>query len=121
MPSFSRIIVVGHLGKDGECRKTEKSTFGYASLAVGRKFEDGFVTDWYNLKAFGYAAETLGKLRKGDTVLAEGTLEMQSYIDKNGKSDKSVSIMCNKIMQLNKENKQSDNVHKNNDPDYIPF
>ena len=84
----------------GLCRLTKEpelkhSTSGTAylmcSVACNRNDKDK-TTDFFNIKAFGKTAETMGKfLHKGSKILVEGTLQNDIY-EKDGVKKTTTSI-----------------------------
>lgn len=84
---YSKVIVVGNLGRDPEGRYTQGGTFvSNFSVATNRKFTDqaGIVqkkVTWYRVAAWGKLGEAAQEyLKKGRQVLVEGEL----VADENG-------------------------------------
>lgn len=92
---INRVILVGHLGKDPECKQTSEGramvTF---SLATKERSRDGSMrTDWHQVVAFDKTAEILtmlatpsgdryASLRKGSLVYVEGSIRTDITEDK---------------------------------------
>ncbi len=88
---FSRVVLVGNLGKDPEMRYSQNGTpVTNFSIAVNRRRRgpDGnFVdeTDWYRISLFRRDAETAAEyLKKGTKVLVEGQLQIRNYTGQDG-------------------------------------
>ena len=80
MPSYNKIILIGHLGKDPESRfLASGSAVTSCSLATTEKWVDKTSgqkqekTTWHNLSLFGKSAERFAEwYQKGDLVMVEG-------------------------------------------------
>lgn len=69
MPNFNQAIIVGHVGKMGELRKTTNSVALDFTVAVKDGYGDRQETDWFNVQCYGKTAESMVKLMKvGDLV-----------------------------------------------------
>lgn len=91
MPSVNKVILVGNLGKDPECKQSQSGiAICSLSLATARKYKDanGQIqeeTEWHRISLFGKQAEIAGQyLRKGSLVYIEGRLRTRKYNDKQG-------------------------------------
>lgn len=85
---MNKIILMGRLTRDPEVRYTQKDNTPVArySLAVDKKFkrDDGVTADFFNMVAFGKAAEFSEKyLRKGTKMLITGRVQTGTY-EKDG-------------------------------------
>lgn len=96
---FSRVVLVGNLGKDPEMRYSQNGTpVTNFSIAVNRRRRgpDGnFVdeTDWYRVSLFRRDAETAAEyLKKGTKVLVEGQLQIRNYTGQDGIERTSVEV-----------------------------
>jgi len=104
---YSRLIIVGNLGKDPELRFTEKGepvcTFSVACSA--RKSAEAQETAWYRITVWGNQAEACSKyLTKGSKVLVEGRLQFDPatggprlWQDKEGKSRASFEVFASHV------------------------
>ena len=73
---YSKLIIIGNLGKNGELRYTPdgKAVLNF-SLAESRKVKDEFKTLWYNVTVFGKQAElNAERAKSGAKYLVEGRL-----------------------------------------------
>jgi len=85
---MNKIILLGRLTRDPEVRYTQNDNTPVArySLAVDKKFkrDDGVTADFFNVVAFGKAAEFSERyLRKGVKMLISGRVQTGTY-EKDG-------------------------------------
>jgi single-strand DNA-binding protein len=105
---YSRIIVVGNLGRDPEMRYTPSGTpVTNFSVAVNRRRPSGggeFVdeTDWYRVAVFGRQADIADKyLSRGMKVLIDGRPSIVTYTGNDGVERTNVEINCDNFQMLN--------------------
>lgn len=89
MPNFNKVILVGNITRDIELRYTPKGTaVTRICLAVNRNWKDEngqavTETTFVDIDVFGGQAETLQKyVRKGNPLLVEGRLKLDTWDDK---------------------------------------
>ena len=94
--SFSKVVMVGRIGKDPEVRYSQNGTaFGGYSLALEHKVGEEKMTDWINVKGIGKTAEFMEKwLHKGDMILVEGTLQTDNFTDKKGNQRQTTFVLA---------------------------
>ena len=85
---MNKIILMGRLTRDPEIRYTQNDNTPVArySLAVDKKYkrDDGVTADFFNMVAFGKAAEFSERyLRKGIKILVSGRVQT-GYYEKDG-------------------------------------
>ena len=103
---FSKIILIGHLGKDPELQVTSDGTpVTKFSLAVNRYSRVGGErkeeTDWYNISAWRNLAETCEKyLHKGSKVYIEGRPAQRKYTDRDGIQRTSIDVTATEMQML---------------------
>jgi single-strand DNA-binding protein len=104
---YSRIIIVGNLGRDPEMRYTPSGTpVTNFTVAVNRRrstgggqFEDE--TDWYRVAAFGRLAEIADQyLVRGMKVLVDGQPQIRTYTGNDGVERTSVEINADNFQML---------------------
>ena len=104
---MNKIILTGNLGKDFELKATTGgSMIGTGQLAVKRMFvKEGYQdTDWWNLKAFGKQAETMAQyLKKGSTILVEGSAQIDTWKGDDGNWNKYEYIKIDRFEFLDKK------------------
>ena len=93
---MNKVILMGRLTRDAEMFG-QKSKVARFCLAVDRSYDDS-ETDFFNCVSFGKQAEFVEKyLKKGIKVLVTGSLQTNSYEDKNGNKVNSVQIVTSEI------------------------
>ena len=106
MKSFNKIILVGRLGADPEIRYTAGGMC-CAKFAVATshwdKRDKKEVTIWHTVKTFKNQAEYAGqRLQKGSTVLVEGELREDSWIDNDGATQRQRYVLSFNVQGLSK-------------------
>lgn len=104
---FSRIVLIGNLGRDPEMRYSQNGTpITNISLAVSRRRKDqngnlNEETDWYRVTFFRNLAESSAEwLKKGSKVLVEGQLQLRTYTGQDGQERTSVDVIADNFMNL---------------------
>jgi len=104
---FSRVVLVGNLGRDPEMRYSQNGTpVTTFSLAVNRRRRDQEgqyqdETSWFRVTLFRFQAENANEwLRKGNKVLVEGQLNIRQYTDSNGVERTSVDVTADSFLNL---------------------
>ena len=93
---MNKTILMGRLTRDAEIFG-QKSKVARFTLAVDRSFGED-ETDFFNCVSFGKQAEFVEKyLKKGIKVLVTGSLQTNSYEDKNGNKVNSIQIVTSDI------------------------
>lgn len=96
MASFNKVILAGNLTRDPELRYTPKGTaIAKLAIAVNRRWtgEDGQQRDevtYVDVDAFGKQAEVIAQyFKKGNPILLEGRLKLDTWDDKQTGQKKS--------------------------------
>ena len=104
---FSRVVLVGNLGRDPEMRYSQNGTpITNFTIAVNRRrrgTDGNFVdeTDWFRVTLFRNLAETSAEwLKKGSKVLVEGQLQIRTYTGQDGIERTSVDVLADNFMNL---------------------
>lgn len=104
---FSRVVLVGNLGRDPEMRYSQNGTpITNFSIAVNRRRrgQDGNLqdeTDWYRVTLFRFQAENAAEwLKKGSKVLVEGQLQISRFTGQDGIERTSVDVIADNFMNL---------------------
>lgn len=112
MAGYSKVIIVGNLGRDPETRYTPSGAMNVNfSMAVSRRFRDSSGQDqerttWFRVTAWGRMAETLdgltqrGFLGKGKQVLVEGRIELNEWTDQQNERRASLEVTANDFQLL---------------------
>lgn len=102
---LNKVTLLGHAGLNADTRVLENgSKVARISLATSKsvKQTDGSFkeyTTWHNVVGFGYSAEKLSKVLKGDKVLIEGEISSRQY-DKDGEKRYITDINANSVMNI---------------------
>ena len=140
MASFSKIIIVGNVGRDPELKMTPNGRpvceFSVAVNRVsGRAEERVEQTDWYRVSCWsGLAERAQQMITKGRLVLVDGRFTPRTYTDREGKERYSLDISANDFQMLDPRRdreggvgadqaapKTADGEKPGFDPDEIPF
>ncbi len=104
---FSRVVLVGNLGRDPEMRYSQNGTpITNFTIAVNRRrrgADGNYVdeTDWFRVTLFRNLAETAAEwLKKGSKVLVEGQLQIRTYTGQDGIERTSVDVLADNFMNL---------------------
>ena len=104
---YSRVIIVGNLGRDPEMRYLPSGDpVVNFTVAVGRRrrgTDGNWVdeTDWFRVNCFRRNAEVADQyLRKGSQVLVEGQLQIRQYTGNDGVERTSVEVNCDNFTML---------------------
>jgi single-strand DNA-binding protein len=96
MASFSKIIIVGNVGRDPELKMTPNGR-----PVSGKAEERVEQTDWYRVSCWSTLAERAQQMiTKGRLVLVEGRFTPRSYTDREGKERYSLDISANDFQML---------------------
>jgi single-strand DNA-binding protein len=104
---FSRVILVGNLGRDPEMRYSQSGIpITNFTLAVNRRRrqQDGTQADetsWYRVSLYRNQAESAVEwLKKGSRVLVEGQLRIRNYVGSDGVERMSVEVDADNFQNL---------------------
>lgn len=88
MPSYNKVLLMGHLTRDPETKVTPGTTVCTFGLANNRKFKGGNGEQreevlFVDCTAFGRTAEVIGQyFAKGKPIFVEGRLKLDQWDDK---------------------------------------
>ncbi len=115
MAGYSKVVLVGNLGKDPETRQTDSGlTVSNFSLAVNESYGGKTSTVWVKVVAWGKTAELVGKyVARGQTILVDGRLGTKAW-DKDGETREDWFVTADRVTFLSapKETKRSAPVEK---------
>lgn len=108
MRTFSRVMVIGRVGRDVEVRlPSHANGTAWASMSVAttraRKDGDAWIeeTDWHAVRLFGRDAEYAAKsCRRGSLVAVEGALAYERFVDAQGNKRVSVRVVADRVSLL---------------------
>ena len=133
LPRINNVIVSGRLTRDVELRYTGSGTpvasMGIAVDRVYRDSDNNWQTDtsFFRIVAWARLAERASEtLSKGAPVIIEGTLQSQTWQDKEDNKRTTVEIVARRIQNLEREAQEGDREQKSpsdnqESDDDIPF
>lgn len=106
MPSFNKVILIGHMAADPELKTTTNGTSVCSfRIAVNRpKAKDGTAPcDFFDVIAWKNTAEFVCKyFAKGNPILVEGNLQNRSYTDKNNQKRTVNEVVAHQVTFVGK-------------------
>lgn len=125
---LNRVMLLGNLGADPELRMTQG---GQAVLGLRIATTESYLdkdrvrrerTDWHNVTVWGKRGEALAKiLRKGSSVLVEGSLRTSSYDGKDGSKRYKTEVVATQIILAGGGERGERRPQAPADDDPIPF
>ncbi len=106
MSDFNRVILVGRLGNQPELKESSTGkSYLRINIATNSFRKDGNTTKksthWHRVVVFGAQAKLCATyLKKGSPVLVEGSIEVRTYTDKEGKMVNQNSILADRVRFL---------------------
>lgn len=106
MPNYARITLIGHACGDPETRQVNGKTVANFTVAVndplGPKGTDGkAIAVFYKVGAWERLADVAVKyIKKGDAVMVEGRLSMETYETRDGQKRTDPKVSANDIVLL---------------------
>ncbi len=112
---FNKVILVGNLTRDVELRYLpNQSALAKLGLATNRRYkkQDGSQGEevcFIDVNLFGRTAEVANQyLKKGSSVLIEGRLVLDTWMDNNGQKKSKHSITAESMQMLGSNNAKAD-------------
>ena len=114
--AFSKIQIVGNLGRDPELRYTPNgrpvTEFSVAVNQSTKNQQTGEwveATDWFRVSIWGDRGERAAEnLRKGNRVLVDGRFRTREYEAKDGQKRLSLEITADTVLPLDKREANAD-------------
>lgn len=103
MPSFCRVVLMGHLTRDPELRYAPSGTpIANLSVATNRRFKQGDdlkeETNFFDVVAFGKTAELVAQyLTKGDCAQFDGRLQQRRWQTDAGETRSKVEVVSESV------------------------
>ena len=103
MPSYNRIVMMGHLTREPELRATVNGSFvATVGLASNRRYKQGDDLKeevcFVDMIAFGKTAEIVGQyLSKGDCIHIEGRLQQRRWETDSGEKRQKHEIVADHV------------------------
>ena len=95
MASFSKVSIIGKVGRDPELKSVGNNNYQVAefSVAVTTKRGGNEKTDWYRISFWNKQAEVIQQyVKRGDSIYVEGRLNVREYTDKDGNARFSLDV-----------------------------
>ena len=115
MASFSKVILMGNVTRDPEIRAFPSgSSLAGFGVGISRKYKgsDGNLVDdptFVDIKFFGKQAEVCEKyVHKGDSIVIEGRLKLESW-EKDGQKKSKLVVIGEKLHLMPKKEIKADN------------
>ena len=123
MRGLNKVILLGNLGSEPECRVLNSGTC-VASASLGtsksRKQQDGSYaeqTEWHRLVFWGKTAETVQQyLHKGSRIYVEGEIRSRQYQDQQGQTKHITEIHVNEMLMLTGQKSGNGGYQQNQPP-----
>ena len=115
--AFSKVMIIGNLGRDPEMRYTPNgrpvTEFSVAVTHRGRDPQSGewadLGTDWFRVTVWGDRAErTAEEFRKGNRVFVEGRFRTREYDAKDGTKRTSLEITADNVIALERKSRDEE-------------
>ena len=118
---INKAILQGRLTETPELMKTQsgKSVTSF-TLAVDRRYKQdgGQNADFIRLVAWGKTAEFItAYFRKGQEIVAEGSIQVRSYTDKNGAKRFATEVIVHEVNFCGQKHEQQQNETKTTEHD----
>ncbi|TBN98612.1 single-stranded DNA-binding protein [Salmonella enterica subsp. salamae serovar 13,22:z:-] len=98
----AQISAYGRLVADPQLKTTSKgTTMAMASMAVPlpcSQAEDGQVTMWLSVLAFGRQADALAKHQKGELVSVAGNMQVSQWTGQNGETRQGWQVIADSVI-----------------------
>lgn len=109
MPSYNKVLLIGHLTRDPEKRKTaQDQTVTKFGLAVNRKYKTGSGEDreetcFVDVNVWGNQAENCAQyLKKGSLIFVEGRLTFEQWESKDHEKRNRLSVTGERVQFLDR-------------------
>jgi len=107
---INKVILVGNVGNDPECRENGNSPIANLSIATSETWKDKNTgeqqerTEWHRVVFFNRLAEVVRDyVKKGTKLYLEGRLQTRSY-EQDGVQKYSTEIVANEMQMLDSKN-----------------
>lgn len=92
---MNQAIIAGNVGADPKPLGDKGVSLRIATTEYSK--DDQKKTEWHDVVAFGYAADTARTLRKGDAVMAIGRLETRKVQKQDGSTGYYTSVIASRL------------------------
>ena len=110
MASVNRVHLIGHVGRDPECRYTQSGT-AVANFSLATNEYQGKDkperTEWHNIVVWDKLADVAQKyITKGKQVYIEGRLQTRDWTDEQGVKRYKTEIVAHTLQLLGRKDEQ---------------
>jgi single-strand DNA-binding protein len=122
---LNQVILIGNAGKDGEVKELSGDK-RVANVSIAT--EDGYWDknksefvkrpNWHRIEGFGWAADKIGKIHKGDSVLVCGSLEYNKWENEQGEKQSMAVVKVKNSADISIISSEPQN--NNTQDDYFP-
>ena len=116
--AFSKVMIIGNLGRDPEMRYTPRGqAVTQSSVATNRNYRDPqgewqSETEWFRVVVWAERAERAAEqLRKGHKVYVEGRLQTRQWEDQTGNKRYKTEIIAQTMQMLGSRGETGDAGH----------
>ena len=127
MANLNKILLIGHVGKDGELKYTPNGNAQVKfSLATNHNTKKGdqweSETTWHNVILWGDSAERLAPhILKGKSAYVEGRIQTRSWDGNDGQKHYMTEVIANTVQLLDKRGEEKDERVAQQYADDLPF
>jgi single-strand DNA-binding protein len=102
MASYCKITLVGNVGGDPITKNFDGGKkLAEFSIAVNDRVNKDEKPTWYRVSVWNNRADTiLSYVKKGDTILVEGRLNVRNYLDNDGRERYSLEVTADDFLLL---------------------
>ena len=106
---MQKLILIGRVGVDAQIRQAGTTQVINFSLCHSESYKnkDGVKvekTQWFECNYFTDKTKIADYIKRGDNVFVEGTVDMQLYVDRNGKTQGKFTVKVLSIQLLGSKN-----------------
>lgn len=114
---YNKLILIGNLGRDVDLRTTSSGvSVADFSIAVTQNKE----TVWFKVSVWRDLAERCNTyLKKGDPVLVEGPLSMETWTDREGKTQTTLVVTAREVQFLKAKDSEETSERKEKEAEVI--
>lgn len=102
---INKLILTGNVAKDPETKKINGKDFITFDIGVWKSKTE---TQWVRVKAWEKTAQLMSELRKGDRVLVDGRLDIETWDGQDGKKVSKTTILANGYERILKKDRNPD-------------
>ncbi|MHA2068217.1 MAG: single-stranded DNA-binding protein [Candidatus Thorarchaeota archaeon] len=98
MPNYADMTLMGHVGRSPEIKEFGDKKLATFSMAVSRRVKGEKVSDWFDVKAWGYNADFVANyVQKGSAILVAGEPQVETWDAKDGGKRSKVVLNAQRV------------------------